>query len=189
MKRSIGRQFAFYPMPVIVAGAFVDGKPDFTLVAHVGILAHDTALVSLNRAHYINRGIREGRAVSVNVVDADWLEQAAAAGSVSGRDADKSSLFAYTVGRAGTPMIDAAKLSMECTVTDIVEVGAFDNFVVRVAETFAEESILTGEKPDYRKFRPVLFEMPNYTFLETGETLGACRSFMKKSKTQETGGI
>lgn len=35
-------------------------------------------------------------------------------------------------------------------------------------------------KSDYQKFKPVLFEMPNYTFLKTGETLGECRSFIKK---------
>ncbi len=36
-------------------------------------------------------------------------------------------------------------------------------------------------KPDYEKFKPVLFEMPNYTFLKTGETLGGCRTFMNNN--------
>lgn len=35
-------------------------------------------------------------------------------------------------------------------------------------------------KSDYQKFKPVLFEMPNYTFLKTGDTLGGCKSFLKK---------
>lgn len=182
MKKNIGNIFAFYPTPVMVVGAVADGKPDFTLVAHMGILSHDRALVSLNRAHYINRGIKENRVLSVNVVDESWLEEAAAAGSVSGRNTDKSSLFGYTLGSAGAPVIDSAKLSMECAVEDIYEIGAFENFVVRVVDTFAEESILTdGGKPDYEKFKPVLFEMPNYTFLKTGETLGGCRTFMNNN--------
>ena len=181
MKKNIGSRFAFYPMPVIVVGAFVDGKPDFTLVAHIGIVSHDAALISLNRSHYINRGIKQNNVLSVNVVDESWLEKAAAAGGVSGRNADKSSLFGYTLGGMNAPIIDEAKLSMECVVEDIYEVGAFENFIVKVVNTFAEESILTdGGKPDYQKFKPVLFEMPNYTFLKTGETLGECKSFMKK---------
>lgn len=180
MKKNIGNQFAFYPSPAIVVGALVDGKPDFTPVAHTGIVAHDAALVSLNKSHYINRGIKQNRALSVNVVDESWLEKAAVAGGVSGRNADKSTLFGYTLGGNGAPIIDEAKLSMECAVEDIYEMGAFENFIVKVVNTFAEESILTdGGKPDYQKFKPVLFEMPNYTFLKTGETLGECKSFIK----------
>lgn len=84
MKKNIGNQFAFYPTPVIVVGALVDGKPDFTLVAHIGIVTHDAALVSLNKAHYINRGIKQNKVLSVNVVDESWLEKAAVAGGISG---------------------------------------------------------------------------------------------------------
>lgn len=181
MKKNIGSRFAFYPAPVIVVGAFVDGKPDFTLVAHIGIVTHDAALVSLNKSHYINRGIKQNKALSVNIVDESWLKKATAAGCVSGRNADKSALFDYTLGDMNTPIIDDAKLSMECAVEDLYEMGTFENFIVKVVNTFAEESILTdGGKPDYQKFKPVLFEMPNYTFLKTGETLGECKSFMKK---------
>ncbi len=181
MKKNIGNRFAFYPTPVIVAGAFVDGKPDFTLVAHIGIVSHDAALISLNKAHYINRGIKQNKVLSVNIVDESWLGQAAAAGGISGQNADKSSLFHYTRGASNAPIIDEAKLSMECVVEDVYEIGAFENFIVKVVNTFAEESILTESgKPDYQKFKPVLFEMPNYTFLKTGDTLGGCKSFLKK---------
>ena len=70
---------------------------------------------------------------------------------------------------------------MECVVEDVYKVGSFENFVVKVVNTFADESILTDSgKPDYDKFKPVLFEMPNYTFLKTGDILGECKSFMKK---------
>lgn len=181
MKKNIGNKFAFYPTPVMVVGAFVDGKPDFTLVAHMGIVSHDRALVSLNKSHYINRGIKQNKVLSVNVVDESWLEQAAVSGSVSGRNTVKSCLYDYTLGAANAPVIDSSKLSMECAVEDIYEIGAFENFIVKVVNTYAEENILADDgKPDYQKFKPVLFEMPNYTFLKTGETLGECRSFIKK---------
>lgn len=181
MKKNIGNKFAFYPTPVIVVGAFVDGKPDFTLVAHIGILTHDTAMISLNQAHFINGGIKASKTLSVNVVDESWLEKAALSGSVSGKNTDKSAFFEYTLGEAGVPLIKEAKLSMECVVADIYKIGGFENFIVKVLNTFADESILTrDDKPDYQKFKPVLFEMPNYTFLKTGETLGECKSYLKK---------
>lgn len=80
MKKNIGNVMALYPTPVIVVGAMVSGKPTWTLVAHIGIPSHDMAMVSLAKAHYINRGIKESKVLSINVVDESWLENAAATG-------------------------------------------------------------------------------------------------------------
>ena len=182
MKKNIGNIMTLYPTPVIVVGAMVDGKPTWTLVAHIGIPAHDMAMVSLAKAHYINRGIKGSKALSINVVDESWIDNAAATGSVSGYKFDKSGMLDYTVGETGAPLANAAKLTMECTVVDIYETPAFENFMVKVNNTFAEESILNknGDKPDFDKFKPVLFEMPGYTYLRTGETIGKCMSFGKQ---------
>ena len=40
-------------------------------------------------------------------------------------------------------------------------------------------------KPDYDKLKPVLFEMPNYTYLRTGETIGKCTSFGEAYRKEE----
>ena len=112
MKKNIGNIMALYPTPVIVVGAMVGGKPTWTLVAHIGIPAHDMAMVSLAKAHYINRGIRENRVLSINVVDESWLEKAAATGAVSGNKTDKSELLGYIVGETGAPLATDAKLTM-----------------------------------------------------------------------------
>lgn len=182
MKKNIGNVMALYPTPVIVVGAMAEGKPTWTLVAHIGIPSHDMAMVSLAKAHYINRGIKESKVLSINVVDESWLENAAATGSVSGNKVDKSGMLAYTIGETGAPLAGEAKLTMECTVVDVYETPAFENFMVKVNNTFADESILNekGDKPDFGKFKPVLFEMPGYTYLSTGETIGKCMSFGKQ---------
>ena len=140
-------------------------------------------MVSLAKAHYINQGIRENKVLSINVVDESWLEKAAATGAVSGNKADKSELLGYTVGETGAPLATDAKLTMECTVADVYETPAFENFMVKVNNTFADESILSekGDKPDFDKFKPVLFEMPGYTYLKTDDTIGKCVSFGKKA--------
>lgn len=178
MKKNIGSKFALYPTPVIVVGAMVNGKPTWTLVAHIGVPSHDIAMISLAKAHYINQGVRENKALSINVVDESWLAKADKTGCMSGNKADKSGMFSYTIGETGAPMIDEAKLVMECVVEDVYELGAFENFMVKIKNTFAEESILNEQGgPDYNKFKPVLFEMPNYTYLRTGETIRKCKSF------------
>ena len=45
----------------------------------------------------------------------------------------------------------------------------------------AEESVLTPEgKIDYHTLKPVLFEMPTYEYLRTGEVIGKCMSYGKQ---------
>ena len=47
MKRNLGSKMALYPTPLVVVGAEVEGKVTWTLVAHIGIVAHDRLLISL----------------------------------------------------------------------------------------------------------------------------------------------
>ncbi len=176
MKKNIGATLALYPSPLIVVGAMVDAKPTWTLVAHAGTVAHSHLMVSLVKAHYINRGIRANKILSVNVVDASWLKEADRMGVISGNKEDKSAAFAYTVGEHGAPLIDKAKVSIECEVDGNQEVDNFDNFLCRILATYADEGILNEKgRIDYHVFKPALFEFPTYEYFETGGKLGDCR--------------
>lgn len=181
MKKNLGSVLALYPTLVTVAGAMVNGKPNWLLVAHVGILGHNRILISLAKAHYTNQGIKESGAVSVNLVDEALLPKADSVGCVSGGETDKSGVFAYEMGGVGAPVITDSPLSMECTVADIYETEGFDNFILKIANTYADEAVLdkTG-KPDYQKLKPVLFEMPTYQYLRTGDVIGKCMKIGKE---------
>lgn len=105
MKKNLGAILALYPTPVTVIGAMNGEKPTWTLVAHVGIIGHDRLLVSLAAPHFINHCIKETKKLSINLVDEALLPLADYSGAVSAAKEDKSNLFAYTVGSAGTPVI------------------------------------------------------------------------------------
>lgn len=174
-KKNIGATLALYPCPIIVVGAMVDDKPTWTLVGHAGTVAHSHLMVSLVQAHYINKGIRENRKLSVNIVDASWLKAADRMGTVSGNKADKSDAFRWTMGENGAPLIDDAKVSIECEVDGNYELEHFDNFTCRILATYADESVLNEKgKIDYHMFKPVLFEFPTYEYFVTGEKVGDC---------------
>lgn len=175
MKKNIGAQLALYPCPVIVVGAMVHGKPSWTLAAHAGTVAHTHLMVSLVHAHYINQGIIENQKLSVNVVDEAWLKQADRMGVVSGHKEDKSAAFAYTVGENGAPLIDDAKISIECETDGNYELENFDNFICKILATYADDAILNAQgKIDYHVFKPVLFEFPTYEYFKLGEKVGDC---------------
>lgn len=186
MKKNIGSQLALYPTPVTVIGAMNEEKPTWTLVAHVGIIGHDRVLVSLAAPHYINGVIKRNLKLSINIVDEGILPQADYSGLVSGAKEDKSELFDYEVGNAGTPMIKKSPLVMECAVDDVYNTPNFERFICTIDSTYVEEGCLNEEgKIDYRVRKPVLFEFPTYEYLRTGEVIGKCLSFKKTKKYRE----
>ncbi len=172
-KKQIGKVLALYPMPVTVVGAEVNGRVNWLLAAHVGILGHDRILVSMSDAHFTNQGVRKSGKLSVNLVDRAMLPAADYAGSVSGASADKSHVFAYHIGANGSPIIDASPLTMECDVVDIYRTEGFDNFICTIANTYAASDALDSNgKLDYTRLKPVLFAFPSYAYLATGEVIG-----------------
>ena len=130
-------------------------------------------MVSLSQAHFINNCIKSANKLLVNAVDESWLKEADRMGIVSGNKEDKSDAFAYTVGENGTPLIDAAKVSIECETENNCVVGNFDNFICKILATYADENVLNDKgKIDYHTFKPVLFEFPTYEYFVTGEKAG-----------------
>lgn len=180
MKQNMGAVLALYPTPLVVVGTVVDGKPNWTLVGHLGIIGHDRVMVSMAAPHYSNKGIRENKALSINIVDEAMLKKADHVGCVSGNKEDKSQVFDYSIGEGGAPIIDEAPVAMACTVDDTYETPGFESFICKIAATYADESVLTEDgKINYHVLKPVLFEMPTYEYLKTGEVLGKCMSFGK----------
>lgn len=174
-KKLIGNTLALYPVPLTVIGAEVEGRVNWLIVAHVGIIGHDRILVSMSQSHYTNRGIRASRKLSVNLVSREMLPAADYVGSVSGVRVDKSQAFAWHRGVNGTPVIDRSPLTMECNVVDIYKTEGFDNFICSIAATYASPEVLDEHgRIDYTRLKPVLFEFPTYSYLSTGEVIGRC---------------
>ncbi len=174
-KVNIGNRIALYPSLVTVVGAEVNGKVNWLLVSHTGLIAHNRIMVSMSQKHYTNRGIIASRKLSINLVDRNMLPKADYVGSVSGSEVNKSKVFEFHMGRNGSPIIDASPLSMELDVVDVYRAEGFDNFICSVANTYARPDILDSKgKLDYNTLKPVLFEFPTYSYLATGEVIGKC---------------
>lgn len=180
-KKNIGNLLALYPKPMTVVGTEIEGKVNWLVVGHTGIIGHDRILVSMNKQHYSNQGIRKSKKLSINLVSREMLPKADYVGSVSGASVDKSGVFAYHIGENGTPVIDISPLTMECNVVDIYETDGFDNFICAVVNTYAAPDVLDSNgKLDYTRLKPVLFEFPTYSYLATGEIIGKCLNLDKQ---------
>ena len=165
MKKNIGQKLALYPTPATVVGTVgEEGKVNWLLVAHVGIVSHSKMLLSIHSSHH-----------SIKAIDEKFVAAADYTGTVSGAKADKSGVLPYHLGEACMPVIEQSPLVMECEVIDTYEIDGFKNYICTILNTYVEEEMLDEKgKPDYAKLKPVLFEMPTYKYLRTGDIISDC---------------
>lgn len=182
MKKNIGSVLALYPTPAVVVGVMTDdNKPTWLLVAHAGIIGHDRIMLSMFNKHHTNQWVKATGKVSVNIIDEAMLAQADFVGITTGAKTDKSDVFKWHTGEGGAPIIDDSPLTMECEVADNYTTDTFDNFICKILNTYIDETMLTENgKVDYTKLKPVLFEMPTYSYLRTGDVICKCTTAGKE---------
>lgn len=83
-KKNLGNLLALYPKPMTVVGAEVEGKVNWLVVGHTGVIDHDRILASMSKSHYTNQGIKQSKRLSVNLVSREMLPKADYVGSDCG---------------------------------------------------------------------------------------------------------
>jgi flavin reductase (DIM6/NTAB) family NADH-FMN oxidoreductase RutF len=175
-KTQIGAKTYMYPMPIVLVGANVNGKPNYLTIAYCGIAQHVPPMVSvtMGKHHYTNAGIRENGTFSVNIPSEDMVEVTDYVGIHSGRTIDKSTLFDNFYGILETaPMIRECPLNLECRLVQTVDFeGSNELFIGEIVEVYADEQCLTEDLPDIRKIRPMVFSMHDNNYWKIGEHIG-----------------
>jgi flavin reductase (DIM6/NTAB) family NADH-FMN oxidoreductase RutF len=161
--------------PAIIAGAMVNGKPNYLAMGNYGGISPRGPIVylSMNKAHYTNAGIRENGYYSVNIPSKDLAQKTDYLGLVSGKDTDKSKVFTTFFGS-----IDKAPLIQECPVNIVVklvqtvDLPTQEIFIGEVVETWVAKDCLTPEnKPDVKKINPLILGSGGYW--ELGNRVGS----------------
>jgi len=168
-----------YPIPIVLVGANVNGRANFTEVGDCAIMGIDPALVavSLSATHHTTGGIDENKAFSVNLPSTALLSLADYCGIVSGRDEDKSKLFTVFEGEhTGVPMICECPVGLECRVQEIVQIKHRRIFIAEVLECYASETFvetIDGNQriADLSKLDPIIYALDN-RYYQIGDAIG-----------------
>jgi flavin reductase (DIM6/NTAB) family NADH-FMN oxidoreductase RutF len=175
MKREIKPGSYLFPMPTVLIGALVDGRPNYMVAAYVGIMNFRPPVISaaLDRNHHTARGIQDAGTFSVNIPPADLVTETDYCGLVSGKTVDKSTLFTPFYGTLKTaPMIQECPLCLEVRLMQTVEFSADIAFIGEIVSVHCEEGALTGDLPDIEKISPIIFEMGNNRYFSLGRNIG-----------------
>ena len=79
-------------------------------------------------------------------------------------------------------MIEECPLNMECKLYDTYDTPTHDLFIAEIVETYADESVLTDQKVDIAKAKPLLFDMSSIKYWSLGEVIANCWNVGKKLK-------
>lgn len=168
-------QAVLYPMPVVIVGTLVDGRPNYMTAAWATPVNYKPVMigVALGRSHHTTRGIREHGEFSLSIPSCALMEAVDYAGIVSGEKTDKSGLFTPFYGELKhAPMAAECPLAMECRVTQVVSLPLDDFFIAELVGVHAAPECVTGGEFDLAKASPFVFTMPDRGYWALGERIG-----------------
>ncbi len=182
-KIEIAPERIYYPMGCSLVGANVGDKPNYLAVAWFTMVNPKPpyVMVTLNKVHYTNSGIKQNGTFSVNIPSAEMAEVTDYCGIVSGSKHDKSGLFRTFYGKLKTaPMIEECPFTAECRLVQTVELPAEELFIGEIVGVYTEERCLTDGVPDMRKINPIILQMPHKKYSKLGEDIGPAWEMGKK---------
>lgn len=183
MKVELGARNCLYPLPTVLVGALVNGKPNYLAIAHVGIMDLGSVSWGMNKTHYTNIGIKANKTFSINIPSTKLVKETDYCGLVSGKDTDKAGLFKTFYGKLKTvPLIEECAVNMECELLQTVDFPQHDIFIGKIVETHCDESVLTGGVVDLEKLQPILFAMNDRSYYRLGERFARAWSIGKGFK-------
>ena len=188
-KVTLGPATILYPMPVLLIGADVEGRPNFMTASWGGICCSNPPMISVSFQPQRNtlKGLRQARTFSVNIPSVAQMKEADYCGLVSGNDGtDKAAACGFDVFYGtlkNAPMIAQCPVSLECTMVITLQLGSHDLIVGEIKEIHASKDVLGEDgKIDPVKVDPLSFSVPDRTYRRIGEVVGKAFSVGKELK-------
>jgi len=173
-KSKLGPEPLILPMPALLVGANVNGKPNFMIASWCGIAAYKppAITIAMNKARYTLRGVKENGTFSVNVPSCEIIKKADSCGIYSGSKKDKSQVFKTFYGELKTaPLVEECPINLECKTLHFLDMKTHILIVGEIAETYITKGCLTDGKIDPEKIDPPVYIRSTMTYHRLGEVL------------------
>ncbi|MFC1981742.1 flavin reductase family protein [Chloroflexota bacterium] len=176
-KIAIGARTLLYPLPTVLVGANVDGKPNFSAYAWCGIVNSRPPMLSVAFQHqrHTLKGVKQNGTFSVNIPSVELVKETDYCGLISGRETDKVADCKFNIfyGKlANAPLISECPVNLECSALHILNLGSHEMVVGQIEEAYATDSCLTDGEPDVTKVKPFLWvTRPTDEYRAFGESI------------------
>ncbi len=184
MKKILEQKNRFcLPWAQTILGSHLKGKVNFMALDWLTRVNFEPAMMGIcvNKNNASHEAIRDTGVFSINLPTAEMVEITDYTGLVSGKTIEKSDLFEVFYGDLpAAPMITACPLTMECKVSQAVDLPTNSFFIAEMVNIYTEETCLTDGHPDMKKINPFLLTMPDNSFWSLGKCIGKAWNEGKK---------
>lgn len=159
-KVKLGPKQWLYPLPVILAGTYIDDKPNFITVSWASLTSDEppTMSIAIRNVRYSLSGFKQNMTFSANIPSANMVKETDYCGIVSGSKHDKGkdcdfSIFYGNLKHA--PLIEQCPINIECEIIHIVALEDHSLIIGKIIETYVTDDCLTNEALDIKKINPL----------------------------------
>lgn len=179
-----------YPVPaVMVSCGDSPEKYNIITVAWTGTINSTPPMtyVSVRKERHSHHLIKESGSFVINLSSEDLVQKTDYCGVKSGREVNKFAhlgLTAVPAEKVAAPMIDESPVSIECKVTQVIELGSHDMFMAEVVAVHVNEALLDKNGKLHLEWsKPIVYSHGEY--YGVGEALGQFGFSVMKKKTAE----
>lgn len=158
-----------YPLPaVLVSCGDKEGNVNLMTAAWTGTICSEPPMVyvSIRKERYSHHMIKETGEYVINLTTEKLAEATDFCGVRSGRDMDKFKEMKLTPVKGElqyAPMVAESPVSIECKVTEVMELGSHDMFIAEVTAVYVDEQYMDA-KGTFRleKAEPLVYSHGQY---------------------------
>ena len=180
MKVNVKNHTMMYPAPAVVASAYnEDGRADACTLAFATMCSHHPPAVMIAINSTLKRktlkSILQTKEFCLGFPSVEHMAEVDYLGIESGYNADKISKINYTPvkgEKVNAPIIDEFKVSLECRVMYVAEVGSHTQITGEIVNVQADESVLNDKnKIDFRLLDPLAYDDITHSYYKTGDKI------------------
>jgi flavin reductase (DIM6/NTAB) family NADH-FMN oxidoreductase RutF len=160
------------PMPTVLVGAEVEGKPNFMPAAFIGIVNYKPVIIAcgMSPTHHTCKGMEAHGTFSINLPGPELVKKTDWCGINSGEKKSKADVFETFHGKLETaPMIEECRFTAECEIVQKVMFEIDTVYFGEVVGVYIDEEALKDGAPDWQKINPLIFTFPDNGYWRLGE--------------------
>ena len=177
MKKKIKTTEAIFPMPVLMIATYnEDDTIDVMNAAWGMMLERNEIVLNLSENHKTVKNIKERKAFTVSIADANHVVEADYFGVVSGNNMKNkfecSNLTATKSSVVDAPIINEFPICMECEFIEHQNDETECGVIGKIVKVTADEKVMNGEKVDISLVDAIAFDPFTHGYYKIGERVG-----------------
>ena len=187
MRKNIKTTEAIFPMPVLMIATYnEDGSIDVMNAAWGTMLGRDQVVLNLTETHKTVKNIKERKAFTVSIADAEHVVEADYFGIVSGNNTkdkfENSKLTSTKSTIVDAPIINEFPICMECEFIEYQDDKYGCGVIGKILNVSANENVIKDDKVDISAVDAIAFDPYTHGYYKILEYLRASGSMPFISK-------